>query len=185
MAIQMINVGNLANDGTGDDLREAFIKINQNFQLFEFIENVTGVNLGSTGAEVFSQIKDGEFQFRRLVPGSNIQLTQHENTIEITGLPAPSTNFQIVGDNSNTLVVLDSIILRMQGDGNIITEASENTKTINFKLSDTISKYLSFDFGEIDSIQTNIFEFVMNSIGVDMGTFTNPSTLSIDEGSIV
>ena len=31
MAIQTINVGNLANDGTGDDLREAFIKVNQNF----------------------------------------------------------------------------------------------------------------------------------------------------------
>jgi hypothetical protein len=27
MAIQVINVGNLANDGTGDDLREAFIKV--------------------------------------------------------------------------------------------------------------------------------------------------------------
>jgi hypothetical protein len=32
MAIQNINVGLAANDGTGDDLREAFIKINQNFQ---------------------------------------------------------------------------------------------------------------------------------------------------------
>ena len=31
MAVQTINVGVLANDGTGDDLREAFIKANQNF----------------------------------------------------------------------------------------------------------------------------------------------------------
>ena len=35
MAINPINVGNAANDGTGDDLREAFIKINQNFQLLD------------------------------------------------------------------------------------------------------------------------------------------------------
>ena len=185
MAVQMINIGRLANDGTGDGLREAFIKINQNFQLFEFISNPQGRNLGSNGAEVFAQIEDGEFQFRRLIPGSNIELIQHDSTIEIRGLPAPSTNFQIVGDNSNTLVVVDNIVLRMEGDGNIITEASENTKTVGFRLTDTIADYLNFDFGEINSSPNSIFEFVMNSVGVDMGTFTNPSSLSIDEGSIV
>ena len=30
MAVTSINVGTLANDGTGDDLREAFIKVNNN-----------------------------------------------------------------------------------------------------------------------------------------------------------
>jgi hypothetical protein len=185
MAVQMINVGRLANDGTGDDLREAFIKINQNFQLFEFIDNPQGRNLGSAGAEVFAQVQDGEFQFRRLTAGNNIQLAQFDNSIQITGIPAPSTNFQIVGDNSNTLVVTDSIVLRMQGDGNIITEASENTKTVTFKLDQSISKYLDFDFGEISDTQNSIFEFVMNSVGVDLGTFTNPSSLTVDQGSIV
>ena len=31
MAIQSINIGSIANDGTGDDLREAFNKVNANF----------------------------------------------------------------------------------------------------------------------------------------------------------
>ena len=31
MAIQVINIGSYANDGTGDDLRTAFDKINDNF----------------------------------------------------------------------------------------------------------------------------------------------------------
>ena len=31
MAIQTINIGTIANDGTGDDLREAFVKVNNNF----------------------------------------------------------------------------------------------------------------------------------------------------------
>ena len=185
MAIQMINVGRLANDGTGDDLREAFIKINQNFQLFDAVANPQGRNLGSNGAEVFAQVEDGEFQFRRLIPGQNIQINEFENTVQITGLPSPSTFFGIVGDNSVTLDVVDNIVLRMQGDGNIITQASENTKTVSFRLTNTIANYLSFDFGEIDSVQNSVFEFVMNSVGVDMGTFTNPSSLSIDEGSIV
>jgi hypothetical protein len=185
MAVQMINVGRLANDGTGDDLREAFIKINQNFQLFEFIDNPQGRNLGSAGAEVFAQVQDGEFQFRRLTAGNNIQLAQFDNTIQISSIATASTNFQIVGDNSNTLVVTDSIVLRMQGDGNIITEASENTKTVTFRLDQSISKYLDFDFGEITDTQNSIFEFVMNSVGVDLGTFTNPSSLTVDQGSIV
>ena len=30
MANSVINIGTLANDGTGDDLREAFIKVNNN-----------------------------------------------------------------------------------------------------------------------------------------------------------
>ena len=31
MTITNINIGTIANDGTGDDLREAFIKVNNNF----------------------------------------------------------------------------------------------------------------------------------------------------------
>jgi len=186
MAVQMINVGRLANDGTGDDLREAFIKINQNFQLFEFIDNPAGRNLGSVGAEVFAQIQDGEFQFRRLIEGSNIELRQHDNVIEINSTAATQeTNFLIVGDNSNTIQVSDNIVLRFEGDGSIVTEASENTKTVSFKLTDTITNYLDFDFGEVSSTQNSIFEFVMNSIGVELGTFTNPSSLIIDQGSIL
>ena len=32
MSIETINIGNIANDGTGDDLRSAFIKVNNNFK---------------------------------------------------------------------------------------------------------------------------------------------------------
>ena len=35
MTIQNINIGNIANDGTGDDLREAFRKVNENFDALE------------------------------------------------------------------------------------------------------------------------------------------------------
>ena len=31
MAKQTIGIGSSANDGTGDDLREAFVKVNNNF----------------------------------------------------------------------------------------------------------------------------------------------------------
>ena len=70
MAIQQINVGVLANDGTGDDLREAFIKANQNFddldlRVASFTE-ITGQNLGTTGFGIFADKVDNDFQFRKL-----------------------------------------------------------------------------------------------------------------------
>ena len=47
MANSIINIGTLANDGTGDDPREAFIKVNNNFsELYaRSPESTTAVNL--------------------------------------------------------------------------------------------------------------------------------------------
>ena len=49
MTVQTINIGTLANDGSGDDLREAFIKTNQNFADLDLRspENTTVTNLGN------------------------------------------------------------------------------------------------------------------------------------------
>ena len=54
MALQNINIGNIANDGTGDSLRIAFDKVNKNFLDIEARSTVqnTVENLGS-GAGVF------------------------------------------------------------------------------------------------------------------------------------
>ena len=54
MAIQTINIGTVANDGTGDDLREAFVKVNANFAELAARnpEATTGVNLGASGEGV-------------------------------------------------------------------------------------------------------------------------------------
>lgn len=92
MAIQNINVGFSANDGTGDDLREAFIKVNQNFQQLDAIALQTGNNLGSTGATVFASQVENILNFRRLLAGTNITLTELDNTIVIDGtVPDQST----------------------------------------------------------------------------------------------
>ena len=55
MTIQNINIGQFANDGTGDDIREAFRKINENFDELDLREpeSTTASNLG-TGTGIFS-----------------------------------------------------------------------------------------------------------------------------------
>lgn len=185
MPIQMINIGRLANDGTGDDLREAFIKINQNFQELEDIRNTSGVNLGSAGAEVFVETIDSVLQFRRLVAGNNVEITQLDNTVQISSDAPPPTNFLITGDNSSSLSVTDGTILTITGTPYITTLASENNKSVRFELTSQITQYLSFDFGGITPSANSIFDVIMNSVDVDFGTVTDPNDLSVDIGTIV
>ena len=57
MAIQLVNLGNTANDGTGDDLREAFVKVNANFNELDLRddEQTTVSNLGATGEGLYKE----------------------------------------------------------------------------------------------------------------------------------
>lgn len=128
MAINPINVGNAANDGTGDDLREAFIKINQNFQLLDGIAEQVGSNLGSSGAEVYSNTTNNTLYFRRLVSGNNIQLTQLDNTIVVENT-MPESRFTIV-TNSGSMISGAGINYNILGADAITVSANENTKTI-------------------------------------------------------
>ncbi len=127
MAIQTINVGNSANDGTGDDLREAFIKINQNFQ--ELDSGITsGENLGTAGARVFANTNGNVLNFRRLVGGGSVTLQELDNTIVIDTV-SPTGNFVISGD-SGSLIAGPGINYNIRGANGIVVSVSENTKTI-------------------------------------------------------
>ena len=88
MAVQTINIGTLANDGTGDDLREAFIKVNQNFESLDLRapESTTASNLGNVGEGVFHQKAGADLQFKKLVSGANITLTSSTNGITVNAL---------------------------------------------------------------------------------------------------
>lgn len=171
MAIQNINVGLAANDGTGDDLREAFIKINQNFQELDSTVIVpNAVNLGSAGSEVFASVAtDGTLQFRRLVAGSNIALTQFDNTITIDST-ASGSSFVISGD-SGSMIGGDGANFSIRGNDAIAVQADENTKTITItgSLAQDTTPVLS---ATLDADNNNI-------IGVDNLDATSVSTTDL------
>jgi len=87
MSIKKVNIGNLANDGTGDDLREAFIKVNDNFdEMTVRLENAVitvAENVGN-GRKVFKEKLGNVLQFKTLVQGSNVLLTEHGDSITVT-----------------------------------------------------------------------------------------------------
>lgn len=131
MAVQLINVGQIANDGTGDDLREAFIKINQNFEELDLRddEQTTASNLGEIGEGIFAQKLNYDLQFKKLVPGSNITLT---STDEIVTFDAVGGLQQlIVSSDSGSVILSDGSTLNLNGGDGIETTLIGNTLTIN------------------------------------------------------
>jgi hypothetical protein len=55
MTIQTINIGNVVNDGLGDDLRTAFQKVNANFTDLSAQLTITATNVGAVGVGVFKE----------------------------------------------------------------------------------------------------------------------------------
>jgi len=159
MAIQNINVGSAANDGTGDDLREAFIKINQNFQEIDSTVIIPiAVNLGSAGSEIFASVaQDGTLEFRRLVAGNNISLIQFDNTITINST-ATGSSFIISGD-SGSMLAGDGVNISIRGSDAVSVQADENTKTI------TITSNLAQDTSPV--LSTTLDADNNSIIGVD------------------
>lgn len=83
MTIQLINLGTYANDGTGDDLRTAFLKVNQNFVELDNLAASNGANLGS-GAGVFAGKVNDTLNFKSLIAGNNLNLVSSANSITIS-----------------------------------------------------------------------------------------------------
>jgi len=106
MAVQLINIGNIANDGAGDDLREAFIKTNANFEELDLRddEQTTVSNLGSTGEGLFAQKLAYDLEFKKIVGGAGLTLTATADNITIDN--------DKVYDLTQTAVASDSYVTK-------------------------------------------------------------------------
>lgn len=94
--METIILGRYANDGTGDDLRTAFTKVNNNFASLEASEVVNGDNLG-TGVGIFAQKGNMLLQFKSLTStDGSVVITPSANTINLQA--------QLTSDNIETLV---------------------------------------------------------------------------------
>ena len=154
MAIQSINIGNIANDGTGDDLRIAFSKINGNFTELDqrIVLQADGTNLG-LGEGVF-YVKDGnELQFKTLVGGNNVTLSSTANEITINA-PDPIKTIQFdAGVGSFTLTASGG--LNFIGGQNIDTTISSNDVTFDLDGEDLVKQDPSPTLSGVLNANTN------------------------------
>ena len=169
MAIQNINIGNIANDGTGDDLRVAFGKVNDNFEELDLRNpgSLTASNVGAVGEGIFAQ-KDGtDLQFKKLVGGTGTTLTSTNNTISIDGSAIKQLT---LGTDNGSIIVTASQTVSING-GNGIASRQSGSQII----MDIQSGALSFDTnptlgGNLDANGNNV-------IGVDQLTANNVNAL--------
>jgi len=131
VAQQTISIGSTANDGTGDDLREAFIKVNQNFDDLDLRspESTSVSNLGNTGQGIFAQKVGAELQLKKLVQGSNVTLTSSTTGITINATGGLQ-QLNVVSD-SGSLQLADGGTLNIRGGAGSTTSVSGNVLTIN------------------------------------------------------
>jgi hypothetical protein len=87
MTVETINIGNIANDGTGDDIRVAFGKVNDNFEELDLRNPgaLTASNLGDVGEGLFAQKTGVDLQFKKIIGGNGTTLTSTGNSITIDG----------------------------------------------------------------------------------------------------
>jgi hypothetical protein len=185
MTIQTINIGNLVNDGLGDDLRTAFQKVNGNFSEISAQLTITAENFGN-GARVFKRKTDANLEFRTIISGgAGISILELEDAIAITN-DAP-VGFRRITSNSGSItsdVESDIIFDGVDNiDINIIGPriTFDTIKINNRSYSDILS---SFDFGYVTGKFDNAVQFAVTNSNIDFGTVENPSDISFDLGGI-
>ena len=199
MTVSTINIGNIANDGTGDDLREAFIKVNNNFLELEARnpEQTTASNqFADTGATagIFKE-KDGfNLKFKNLTAGNNITLTTDDNqiTIDTTGIvsiqytadsgvinPLGATDlFKFAGTGGTTATLgVQSNVKQLVIDSRL---ANESNPTLNGTLNannNAITGISTLQVNNIDSLIKGQDVTDLDSlIGFNFGTFNDGIT---------
>jgi len=199
MAITTINVGNIPNDGTGDDLREAFIKVNDNFtDVNSRITSTTveAINLGIAGESLYAGKDDGTLQFKKLIAGTNTVLTSNPESITISSTGGMS-ELLVLSDNGSIVVAANGylgvtgdngITTRINGT-NIVVELAE-TGIVAADTSPTLSQNLNANDKRIQNVNTiNANEFIgpVSGLvyGVDVRTIGAYFTDYWDFGPIV
>lgn len=160
MAITYINTGTIANDGTGDDLRDAFIKINDNFEELDLriVEDFNVENLGSLGDGLYGGKIAGVHGFKRLVGGSNITLSSTANTITLNG--ADSLDQLLVVSDSGSLTVSRGQTMNVRGgegtntrtDGQTIFIDLDTTGILNQDTAPTLAANLTANNNNITQV---------------------------------
>ena len=172
MAIQTVNIGTIANDGTGDDLREAFVKVNANFSELDSRspEKTTGANLGSAGEGVFAQLSGAELQFKKILAGTAVSLSSDGNAITINSTATGLPQLQVFADNNN--VTLDNANTTLTLAGGNLTTTNLNGSTITISSETSLFTDLTPRLGaNLDGNQkeiTNTSDIKSNIHGIDI-----------------
>ena len=191
MTIQTINIGNVVNDGLGDDLRTAFEKVNANFSDLSTQLTITATNVGTVGVGVFKEKVGADLQFKKLVSGTKMLLNENTDTVTVNNT-APDAFIRIDTDAG---AMLASTYQQITMAGTAAPGSTTSRKdievnafgsTISFKTVIPVTDILeSYDFGTINGSFTNAMQVALQSANIDFGTVLLPGRMDIDCGTII
>ena len=195
MPIQTINLGNYANDGSGDDLRTAFLKVNANFELVgSTLGIIGGENVGS-GTGIFKR-RDNDnltLEFKSLTStDGSIEITNTADTVDLKGLsllendpsPSLSANLELNGNN---------IVVGGEGYGDVQTTVwGIDVRNLNSLMEMFIqSGTVTLDFGSFQDGTTDVPDAPSNVVDLNgnypawLGfSVADPSGINLNFGSI-
>lgn len=99
MGQQVINIGGSANDGTGDPLRTAFTKCNQNFAEL-YAKGAAGSNLDLSDNKIEATNSNGNVE---LHPNGAGRVVIVDDSITINTSKTPATNIGALGDRAGMI----------------------------------------------------------------------------------
>lgn len=184
MTIETINLGNQVNDGLGDNLREAFRKVNANFSSLASELTLTGINVGTSGYGIFKQKSGAAFEFKNITDGRYISLTEFGDNISIAST-APDA-FVRIDTNAGHVVANpgNQGQITIQGSPDIDV-VSDNLSVITVQTVIPVTNILTtYDFGHILGDFNNSVQFTMAWTNVEFGTITMPSSIDLDCGTL-
>ena len=187
--IQTINVGNLVNDGLGDDLRTAFLKVNANFSELNTGLTITASNSGP-GAGVFKQKTNNDLEFKSLVSGTKILIEESADVLTINTTQEDA--FIRFDTDSGSMLASNHEQITLQGiaapgseTGVKDIEVTTSGSAVNFKTVIPVTEYLqTYDFGSINGVYANAIQLAMQTANIDFGTLTFTSDIDLDCGDL-
>jgi hypothetical protein len=143
MAQQTINIGSVANDGTGDPIRDAFAKVNENFtELYQ--DDAGDVNSVSAGTGITVNQTTGAVTVTNSAP---------DKTVVLTG----GSNVTVTGTYPNFTIAADTTI----GDDTVTFDKLAP----EFKLTAPLPPgNITMDFSQFDTFIATATDTVLNSI---------------------
>jgi hypothetical protein len=191
MTIQTINIGNVVNDGLGDDLRTAFQKVNANFSDLSAQLTITASNVGNAGVGVFKEKVGTDLRFKKLISGTKMLLDESVDTVTVNNT-SPDAFIRIDTDAG---VMRASTYQQITMAGTAAPGSTTSRKDIevnafgsvlSFKTMIPVTDILeSYDFGSIRGVYTNAMQVALQSANIDFGTVLLPGRIDIDCGSIL
>jgi hypothetical protein len=191
MTIQPINIGNVVNDGLGDDLRTAFQKVNANFTSLAAELTITGANVGTSGVGIYKDKVGAVLEFKKLVAGTKMQLVDATNGVEINNT-APDAFVRFDTDSGSMLasthqqITLAGTLSSGYVTGRKDIEVTTSGSNVYFKNTIPVVDILTiYDFGPIAGNFTNVAQMAMASANIDFGTITQEGRIGLDCGGIL